>query len=215
MPDIAETPSAPPTIGESLAAAHPSEETLRFLSRRRSLVVKEMAEPGPTADELSALLRIAARVPDHGKLAPWRFLVIEGDARAELGEMLKAAFTEQNPNAPADLVEFERRRFLRAPTVVCVVSTADPLHPKIPEWEQILSAGAVCQTLLLAASAMGFAGQWLTEWYAYDATALKALGLAEGERVAGFVYLGKAGAAPAERVRPDMDALISRWGGAR
>ncbi len=201
-----------PFFGEELASCHPNGETLELLARRRSTVANNMDHPGPDADQLNELLRIAARVPDHGKLAPWRFILFEGDARAAFGTVLRKAFTAANPDAPAELLDFEEKRFTRAPTVVAVISRVTENH-KIPEWEQILSSGAVCQTLLIAASAMGFAAQWLTEWYAFDEEVKQALGLGPSERVAGFVYLGTATEPPRERTRADLSALISRWAG--
>ncbi|MEL7028543.1 MAG: nitroreductase, partial [Pseudomonadota bacterium] len=151
------------------------------------------------------------RVPDHGKLSPWRFIVIAGDARAQLGQVLAAAFRDDQPGAAPEVLAFEAGRFERAPVTVAVVSTAQPDHAKIPEWEQILSSGAACQTMLIAANAMGYAAQWLTEWYAYDARVADALGLSAHERVAGFIYIGSPGAEPLERARPDVEALTTHW----
>jgi len=148
-------------------------------------------------------------VPDHGKLAPWRFVVLAGDARARLGATVAEAFLARQPDAQLPSIEAERGRLLRAPTVVAVVS-APVLNPKVPEWEQVLSAGAVCHQLLLAANALGFAAQWITEWYGYDHRVLAALGLKGGERLAGFVYLGTAREAAEERARPDLAAKVTR-----
>jgi nitroreductase len=198
-----------PADGERLDPAPASSEVLRFLARRRSLPVRDLGEPGPTAAELDRLLALAVRVPDHGKLAPWRFVVLAGDARARLGEAVAAAFLARQPDAQPPSIEAERSRFLRAPTVVAVVS-APVANPKVPEWEQVLSAGAVCHQLLLAANAMGFAAQWITEWYGYDHRVLAALGLGGGERLAGFVYLGTARAEAEERARPDVGAKVTR-----
>ncbi len=198
-----------PADGERLAATQPSVDTLRFLARRRSLVVKDICEPGPTAAELDDLLRVAVRVPDHGKLAPWRFIVIEGAARTRLGAVLEQAFVNRQPDAAPTTVALERARFERVPTIVVVVS-APVSTPKVPEWEQVLSAGAVCYQLLLAANAAGFAAQWLTEWYAYDRHVLAALGLVGGERVAGFLHIGSPEGDAEERRRPDARALTTR-----
>lgn len=187
-----------------------TSDTLSLLRTRRSTVAKNMVPPGPDEAQLDELLQIAARVPDHGKLAPWRFLMFQGDARTEFGSVLKQRFAELNPSTGADLLEFERARFERAPVVVGVVSTAGP-HAKIPEWEQQLSAGAVCQNLLIAATAMGFAAQWLTEWYSFDEEIAKALGLAEHERMAGFVYIASRAEEPSERARPDLSERVSHW----
>ncbi len=183
---------------------------LALLKTRRSTVAKDMVPPGPSGDQLDELLQIAVRVPDHGKLAPWRFILLQDEARTEFGARLAARFKELNPAVGAELIEFERSRFERAPVVIGVVSTAGP-HAKIPEWEQQLSAGAVCQNLLIAATAMGFAAQWLTEWYSFDEEIAFALGLGENERMAGFVYIASRAQEPSERARPDLTDRVSHW----
>jgi nitroreductase len=202
------TPPAFPEPGESLAPALASAETLELLARRRSTVAKAMTGPGPTAEQLDTLLKIGARTPDHGKLFPWRFMVFEGEARARFGDILEARLRELDPDGPEERYALERNRFNRAPVVIAVISDVTENH-KIPEWEQVLSAGAVCQTLLIGASALGFAAQWLTEWYAYDRVVKTALGLAPGERVAGFIYVGTARENPSER--PRKPPRVSRW----
>ncbi len=201
---------SPPEFGAAMAPAHPSKEARRLLALRRSLSPDLMAAPGPDAATLDAILEIAARVPDHRKMVPFRFLVIEGAARARAGGVLAARFAANNPDAPADKIEIEQRRFLRAPVVVAVIARIDPAH-KTPAWEQELSNGAVCLNLLLAASAYGFAGCWLTEWYSYDAGVAADLGLREGERLSGFVYLGSARESPRERQRPVMADIVRRF----
>lgn len=198
-----------PAPGDRLAPARPSAETLALLASRRSTTAKAMSEPGPSPEQTETLIRLAARVPDHGKLFPWRFIVFEGEAREKFGELLEARLREIEPDGPLERYVLERNRFLRAPLVVAVVSDVTENH-KIPEWEQVLSAGAACQTLLIAASAMGFAAQWLTEWYAYDRLVKTALGLASGERVAGFIYIGTATEDPEER--PRKAPRVRRWG---
>ncbi len=205
-------PLASPAFGDPAAPARLSHETLELLAQRRSTVADMLREPGPSAHDLEALLAVSARVPDHGKLAPWRFLVFEGDARSRAGEILAAVARSRDPEMAEDRLAIEQRRFARAPVVVAVVSRVTVPH-KIPEWEQVLSAGAVCQTLLIAAHAMGYAGQWLTEWCAYDADVLAAFGLKPGERIAGYVYLGTAASDPMERKRPDVAAITRRWDG--
>lgn len=202
------SPPAFPEPGEPLAPAAPNAQTLELLARRRSTVAKNMTEPGPTAEQLDTLLKIGARTPDHGKLFPWRFIVFEGEARARFGEILEARLRELEPDGPEERYALERNRFLRAPVVIAVISDVTENH-KIPEWEQVLSAGAVCQTLLIGASAMGFAAQWLTEWYAYDRVTKTALGLAPGERAAGFIYVGAAVRDAEER--PRRVPRVSRW----
>ena len=157
-------------------------------------------------------MRLSARVPDHGKLAPWRFILFEGEERAKFGNILRKVTQAENADAPEELLDFEQARFTRAPLVVAVISRVTEKH-KIPVWEQQLSAGAVCQNMLIAASAMGFAAQWLTEWYAFDETVKQAMGLLPGERVAGFIYIGTAKEQPRERPRKDITELSSHWKG--
>ncbi|WP_018263486.1 nitroreductase family protein [Methylobacterium sp. WSM2598] len=183
--------------------------TLDLLRRRRSVPPALLAGPGPTPEELATLLTIASRVPDHGKLAPWRFLVIEGEGAARIGAVIEAAYAADHPEADAARRALERDRLAQAPLVVGVVSRAGP-HVKIPDWEQVLSAGAAAMNLVVAANAMGFATAWLTEWIAYDRRVLDALGLAPQERMAGFVHVGRAAQAPADRPRPDLAAIVTR-----
>ncbi len=185
-------------------------DILSLLKTRRSTVAKAMVPPGPSPEQIDELLQIAARVPDHGKLAPWRFLLFEGAARTAFGQALAARYSDLHPDTGEDLIAFEAARFERAPLVIGVVSqvTADI---KIPEWEQQLSAGAVCQNLLIAATAMGFAAQWLTEWYAFDDKIAQVLGLGSDERMAGFVYVASRDGELSERVRPDLTDRVSHW----
>jgi len=184
------------------------QAVLDHLRRRRSVSASALTEPGPDRPAIEAMLTIAARVPDHKKLAPWRFLVIEGDARARFGDTLQRICAANEPDASPVRLETERTRFLRAPVVVAVVSS--PIaHRGAPEWEQVLSAGAVCLNLLHASAAMGFGSQWITEWYGYDAGVKAAFGLAGHERFAGFVYIGTPAERPADRDRPDLGAITS------
>ena len=185
-------------------------DALDLLKTRRSIKPMDLAGPGPSAAELETLLTVASRVPDHGKLAPWRFVVFEGDARLAAGAAIASAFTADHHEATADQVEFERRRLARAPLVVAVVSRAAP-HVKIPEWEQVLSAGAAAMNLVHAAHAMGFAASWITEWYAYDRRVLDALGLAPHERIAGFVHIGRPARGSEDRARPPLAAIVKHF----
>ena len=185
-------------------------ETLDLLRTRRSVAPHLLGAPGPSAEELDLLLTIAVRVPDHGRLTPWRFIVLEGDARHRLGEVIAAAYRADDPTADPTKVERERDRLARAPLVVAVVSRAKP-HVKIPEWEQTMSAGAVCMALVIAANAMGFATSWLTEWYACDRRILDALGLGPDETIAGFVHIGRPTTPPVERPRPALADLVTRF----
>ncbi|MBI3438535.1 MAG: nitroreductase [Proteobacteria bacterium] len=182
---------------------------LALLARRRSTKVGHLIEPGPSDEQVNALLRLAARVPDHGKLGPWRFVIIAGEARARAGEAL-AGVIAKDERVDESRLATARGLLLRAPVCVMVVSSAAP-HPKIPEWEQQLSSGAACYGLLLAAHAMGFAGCWLTEWPTYDARARAALNLKEHERIAGFVYLGTPSVQATERFRADLASRVSRF----
>lgn len=194
-----------------IAALPVMTDALPLLTTRRSVKPIELTGPAPSEAEIETLLTIASRVPDHGKLAPWRFILFEGDARKQIGETLAEAFKADRPDASADQIDFERNRFTRAPLVIGVVSRTVP-HGKIPEWEQVLSAGAAAMNLLTAAHAMGFAGSWITEWYAYDPRILKALGLSENERVAGFVHVGRPSRPPEDRPRPLLSEIVTRYG---
>jgi nitroreductase len=181
---------------------------LRHLRTRRSVSANALAEPGPDGAMLQEMLTIAARVPDHKKLAPWRFIVLRGEARAAFGERLAQICAEREPEASSVRLDMERERFMRAPVVVAVVSSPKP-HPACPDWEQALSAGAVCLNLLHASAAMGFGAQWITEWYGYDEKVKAAFGLGPRERFAGFIYIGTAAEKPDERERPDLAAITS------
>jgi nitroreductase len=190
-----------------------SNATLDLLAARRSVKPQLLGLPGPSTAELDRILTIAARVPDHKKLAPWRFVVFEGEARTRFGEVIAAACAaeEKEPPSPVRL-ETERTRFLRAPLVVAVISRIKP-SAGAPEWEQVLSAGAACFNLCLAANAMGYGTCWITEWLAYSPRIADALGLAANEKVAGFVYVGTAKEKPEDRERPALADIVSRWVG--
>lgn len=188
-----------------------SSDILKLLATRRSVKPDKLVAPGPSAAELDQILSIAARVPDHKKLAPWRFIVFEGDARAKFGDVIAetCAADDKDPPSPVRL-DTERKRLLRAPLVVAVISRVQD-RPGAPEWEQILSAGASTYNLCLAANALGYGTNWITEWIAYSPRIRAALGLAANERVAGFVYIGTASEKPEERERPDLKTLVTRW----
>jgi nitroreductase len=181
-----------------------------LLRTRRSLKPIELTGPGPSPADLDTLLTIASRVPDHGKLIPWRFIVFEGDGRRKAGDAIAAAFVAKYPGAKPDQIEFERNRLARAPLVVAVVSRAAP-HVKIPEWEQVLSSGAAAMSLVVAAHALGFGATWITEWYSYDRAVLDALGLAPHEKITGFVHIGRPALVPEDRPRPPLADIVTRF----
>lgn len=193
-----------PEFGEQLPV-EPAPEVLDFLARRRSASAVTLREPGPGPAEIAQLLRLATRVPDHGKLAPWRFIVLEGGTKARFAERLRAlALGRGDEPAAGKLV-----KLTTPPLAIAVVSSPKP--GPIPEWEQVLSSGAVCATLLYAALAMGYGANWITDWYAYDAEAQAILGLGPGERVSGFLLIGATAEPPRERERAGLDELVSRW----
>lgn len=185
-------------------------DALDLLERRRSIPVSFLGPPAPRGPELERMLTIAARVPDHGKLAPWRFIVFADDAGREVGEGIAALYRKTNPDADEKKVEEERVRLARAPLVVAVVSTAAP-HPKIPEWEQVLSAGNAAMSLVLAAHAMGYAANWTTGWIAYDADCGPLLGIAGSERIIAFVHIGTPTVPAVERPRPMLADVVTYW----
>jgi len=181
---------------------------LDLLLSRRSCKARDLVGPGPSKEELASILKAGARVPDHGKLVPWRFILFEGPARERFADILVNVLAREGAT-PSQADEW-RARVTSAPVIIGVVSSARELI-KIPVWEQELSAGAVCQNLLVAAHSLGFVASWLTEWYAYHPAVKQKLGLKPGERMAGFVYIGTPAIALEERPRPDMDAIVTRF----
>jgi len=198
---------SPPRFGDPLPVA-PRPEALAFLATRRSASALTLRAPAPTEAELADLLAIAARAPDHGKLAPWRFVILDGAGKAAFADRLEAIAAGRDDGAK---LAAKLGKLRTPPLGVAVVSR--PVAGDIPEWEQLLSAGAVCTNLTYAALAMGYGANWITDWYAYDGEARAALGLAPEERVAGFVFIGTASEAPLERARPDVAALTTRYEG--
>lgn len=196
----------PPEFGEPLPAVY-SAEALAVMARRRSTSAATLGPPGPSPAELELILRLGTRVPDHGKLAPWRFILLEGDDKgafvARLGALALAR--PGSDKATAALAKASA-----PPLAIVVVSRAAP-HPKIPEWEQFLSAGAVSMNMLLAAHALGYGANWITDWYSQDPQVLEMLRIAAGERITGFIYVGTAAAPPPERPRPDLEQVVSVW----
>jgi nitroreductase len=201
---------APIPLKESLMTV--LHEVRDYLLTRRSVTLPFLAEPGPDAAQLTDMLTMATRVPDHGKLAPWRLITYAGSARQRAGDELAALIGRRDPEADAARLDIERRQFLPAPLTIGVLSTARP-HPKIPEFEQVLSAGNVAFNLVHAANALGFGAHWVTRWFAYDDEAAQLLGAREGERFVGFVHIGTATTRLEERDRPALETVVTAWEG--
>ncbi len=194
-----------PAFGETLPV-EAAPEVVAFLTKRRSASAMSLTAPGPDDDQLADILRIAARVPDHGKLSPWRFIILKGEAKDTFAERIAVlADSQANPTKATAAL----RKLTRPPVCIAVVSRHIP--GEIPEWEQRQSASAVCHQLLLAASALGWGANWITDWYSYDPRATAILGLADGEQVAGYLYLGTATEQPQERARPDVASITTAW----
>ncbi len=185
---------------------------LDTLNRRHSVPSKLLGDPGPSHDQVNLLVAAALRVPDHSVLEPWRLIRIEGNARAQLGELLARLHRERDPSIGDSAVDKDRQRFNHAPLVLVVVARVTTPH-KVPEIEQLLSAGCVAYNLLLGAQALGFGAQWLTGWAAYDDGVKAALGLIGGERIVGFIHIGTPRQEIADRMRPDAGTLLSDWRG--
>jgi nitroreductase len=179
-----------------------------YLETRRSTPALQMSEPGPSRPEIMEMLKLASRVPDHGKLAPWRFVVYAGGERERISQELAKVAMARKPDMTDEMIAAEKTRLTRAPVVIAVVSRAAP-HVKIPEWEQVLSAGAVCLNLSMAAQALGYGSSWLTEWFAFDESVFPLLGIKPGEKVAGFIHIGTPKLHPGERARPDLADIVS------
>ena len=199
-------------IGESPI---PTKETalqdaIELLKLRRSVKPREMSGPGPSPAELETILTVGARVPDHGKLTPWRFIVFEGDARVRAGEVIAKVFALKNPQAAPTDIEIEKHRLTDAPLVIGVVSFTKP-HPKVPPWEQELSAGASAMNIVTAATALGYAACWLTGWFAFDRDVLDGLGLKPDEKLAGFIHIGRPSKTSEDRPRPALRDIVTRF----
>jgi nitroreductase len=183
-------------------------DLLDLIDSRRSTPARQLGEPGPTPAQVERLLGAAIRVPDHGKLVPWRLLTIAGDTRVALGERLAQMHERLEPDIAAALLAKDRERFTFAPLIVAVIACIDENHPKIPAQEQLLSAGCVAYNLLLGAQALGFGAQWLTGWAAYDAGAAALFGLAAHERIVAFAHIGTPKEAAPERTRPTLRDVV-------
>lgn len=188
-------------------------DMIDLLLARRSVSVRLIADPGPTEEQLELILRAATRVPDHGKLAPWRIQILRRDGQRRLGDFLAGLFARETPEANEKQIAFERQRPQRAPLLLVVTSRVQPGH-KVPEIEQLLSGGAVCQNILVACQALGVAANWITEWPAYRREVVAHLGHdPETDRIIGFLYLGTATEKPEERPRPALETVVSEWTG--
>ena len=192
-------------LGATLPLPVPSAEMQDRLARRRSAPAQALTAPGPSRAEMERILTLGARTPDHGKLFPWRFVVLGPQSRADLADALTPLAARQaDPGKAAKVLSK-----LTAPPLSILVLSVPIAGHKVPEWEQQLSAGAVCMNLEHAANALGFAASWITDWYSYDPEALALLGVGAGERVAGFVHIGTPAEPSLERPRPDLAALTT------
>ena len=189
-----------------------SSSIIDFMLTRKSAPIPELNEPAPSDEEIRTMLTIASRVPDHGRLAPWRFILYRGAARDRIGEMLAARAEQREGPLTDGRRQQELARFSRAPLVIGVVSVPRE-NPKIPQWEMFLSGGAAAMNLVIAANALGYGTNWITNWYSDDEEGRRILGLAPQERVVGFVHIGTFSGDAPERPRPDVDTLYSEWSG--
>jgi len=196
----------PPSLCQSLPSNTASTQMLDFLNQRRSTPLALLTEPGPQNDELSMILQLASRVPDHRRVVPWRFVVFLGAAKQQAAKLIGQRFLELNPKSDNSEAGLESHKFSKAPVVIALISTPNSNH-KTPVWEQNLTVGAVGQNLLLASNAAGFAGVWLT----YDQDIRQQFEVKEFEQIAGFFHLGTASEQPIERPRPNMEQIVSYW----
>jgi nitroreductase len=185
-------------------------DAIDLLKTRRSVKPREMISPGPSPAELETILTIGARVPDHGKLAPWRFIIFEGDARIRAGDIIAGVFARKNPNASPAEIDVEKRRLTDAPLVIGIVSFTKP-HPKVPPWEQELSAGASAMNIVTAATALGYGACWLTGWFAFDRDVLDGFGLKADEKLVGLIHIGTSSKPSEDRPRPVLTDIVTRF----
>ena len=185
-------------------------DIINFFKTRRSTTAKNMIAGHVKESDLNDILACGIRVPDHGALNPWSLTVIKDNARSRIGkEVLVPEFILNNPEATEEEIDFERNRFLRASAVIAVLFKPVS-HPKIPSWEMELSTGAVCSNILFAAQSLGYAAQWLTEWYSYNKKMISAVGgKPESDKLAGFIYIGNKEKEPVERRRPKTENVIN------
>jgi nitroreductase len=196
--------------GSTLAKEQAVPDAIELLKTRRSMKPREMTGPGPSPGEIETILTIGARVPDHGKLAPWRFILFEGDARVRAGEIIAKVFAKKYPQASSAEIEIEKKRLTDAPLVIGVVSFTRP-HPKVPPWEQVLSAGASAMNIVTAATALGYGACWLTGWFAFDRDVLNGFGLKADEKLAGLIHIGTPTKPSEDRPRPSISDIVTRF----
>ncbi|WP_286830373.1 MULTISPECIES: nitroreductase family protein [Kordiimonas] len=185
----------------------PNDATYDLLMNRRSVKAKDMVGPGPDRSAMEKILAAGMRVPDHGKLNPWRFLVLTGADREKLGDLIAEGLVIEDERDPK-VAEKMKGYASQGPVLVVAIMCINPDH-KIPVMEQELSIGAACQNMLVAATALGYASQWLTGWAAYSKTVSDGLGLGENEKIAGFLFFGNQDRDPSERPRPDINDHIT------
>ncbi|SHG88836.1 Nitroreductase [Kaistia soli DSM 19436] len=202
--------AAPIEVGSLELAT--SEVMLAKLETRRSVPLRSFTDDAVPDRDLERMLTLAARTPDHGRLVPWRFIVVAGAARETVGRRLDALYAARNPDLAPAKQDMWTLYMLRAPVTVIVVSRADPAA-KIPVWDQELSAGAAGMNLITAAAALGYAAQWLLKWPGRDGEAAAIFGVVASERVAGFIHLGRQSEKPADRPRPALADVVTRWTG--
>jgi nitroreductase len=194
---------------DSIMKLNDTSSVLAFLKSRKSASAKAMMGPGPSNSQIEEILDIAVRVPDHGKLSPWRLILIEGEGRLTIGQGFAEVWANNNPNHGTESLDFQRGLFMRAPVILIVVSTA-AIHGKIPIWEQQMSSAAVCYNVVLAATALGFDAQWQSDWVAYDEGAKAVMGVAPHEKVSGIIYIGTSSAPLEDRPRPNVSSMLTR-----
>jgi nitroreductase len=186
-------------------------DPLAALNQRVSSPALQLGEPGPNAEQLDRLLSAAVRVPDHGKLTPWRLVLVRDEARTKLGEALAKLHAEVDPDVPPAKLEKDRARLAASPLMVVVIAIVDEHNKKVPAQEQILSAGCVAYNLLIGAQALGLSGQWLTGWAAYEPKARALFGLKDNERIVGFIHIGTPREPAPERTRPLLADVVGEW----
>ena len=188
------------------------QSTIDLLLTRRSVLAKDLIPPGPNADELKIILQCGLRVPDHSRAEPWRIQVLDKSAQKALGNFSADLFQREHPKVNDVLVELERQRPQRSPTLLVVTFHVNEQKlPTIPKVEQLLSCAALCQNILVAVAAMGYRGQWLTDWLAYHPEVIRYLGHGEGTQIVGFIHIGSVEKPPNKRPRPEFDAIVSEW----